>query len=161
MGLYGLVRHRSKTEGSLGIDVTPAVLEAAAVGGAPVLAGSVFDPLPRTGQWQTALLLDDKSGLRSDPARLLRRPHCVVRSAGRILAHPANGPEVRSRRLRLRRGRQLGPQFGWATVHVHHLDVVAHNGGHANTRRLDSSIRSAARPSLPSPMFGLGGGGRA
>lgn len=113
----------------LGIDVAPSVLEIAARRGASVLHGSVFNPLPRMGQWQTALLLDGNSGLGGDPIRLLRRLRCVLRPDGRVLADLVTGPPIRSRRLRLRHGRRLGPDFPWAPLHLDDLDVVAQAAG--------------------------------
>jgi len=109
----------------LGIDLSPSVLETATRRGAVVRAGSVFDPLPRMGQWQTALLLDGNFGLGGDPLDLLLRLRRVLRPNGRVLADLVTGPPMPSRRLRLRHGCHLGPEFPWAPLHLDDLDAVA------------------------------------
>ncbi|MDQ6785143.1 MAG: class I SAM-dependent methyltransferase [Actinomycetota bacterium] len=109
----------------LGIDVTPSMLETASRRGAPVLAASVFAPLPRMGQWQTALLLDGNSGLGGDPVRLFRRLRRVLSPTGRILADLVTGRRAHSRQLRLRHGPQLGPGFAWAPLHIDDLAAAA------------------------------------
>ena len=48
---------------ALGIDITPAALDLARSRGAPVLARSVFERVPGTGRWSSALLLDGNLGI--------------------------------------------------------------------------------------------------
>ncbi|MDQ2724355.1 MAG: class I SAM-dependent methyltransferase [Actinomycetota bacterium] len=95
----------------LGIDLTPSVLVLARDRGTPVLAVSVFDTLPRMGEWQTALLLDGNSALGGDPLRLLRllrRLRSVLAPEGQILTDPVSGSPPALGRLRLRHGGTLG-----------------------------------------------------
>lgn len=113
----------------LGIDVTPSMVETASDLRAPVVAASVFDPLPRMGQWQTALLLDGNSGLGADPAGLLRRLRRVLRPDGRVLADLLTGPQSPSRRLRLRHEGRLGPDFAWSPLHHDDVGAVAGSAG--------------------------------
>jgi len=94
----------------LGIDLTPSMLDVARLRGAPVLAASVFDTLPRMGEWATALLLDGNSGLGGDPVRLLRRLRTVLRPEGQVLVDLVSGPSPSPKRLRLHHGGCLG---GW------------------------------------------------
>jgi SAM-dependent methyltransferase len=114
---------------ALGIDMTPSVLETAARWGAAVFEGSVFDPLPRMGQWQTALLLDGNSGLGGDPLGLLLRLRSVLRVDGRVLADLVTGTPRGPRQLRLRHGQRLGPDFWWAPLHVQDLRAVCRIAG--------------------------------
>lgn len=109
----------------LGIDLTPSILDAARRNGTPVIQASVFETLPRMGEWQTALLLDGNSGLGGNPLRLLRRLHDVLRPGGRILADVAPGFPPRPKRLRLRHAGALGPSFAWAPLHLHNVAEVA------------------------------------
>src|SRR5207244_2901221 len=64
---------------ALGIDPAPSAVSLARSRGAAVLQRSVFDPLPRSGGWGTALLLDGNVGIGGDPARLLRRVGSLIR----------------------------------------------------------------------------------
>jgi SAM-dependent methyltransferase len=113
----------------LGIDVTPSMVETATLRGALVVAGSVFNPLPRMGEWRTALLLDGNSGLGADPVRLLRRLRGVLRPDGRVLADLVAGAPTGAHRLRLRHGYRLGPHFAWAPLHLDDLAAVAATAG--------------------------------
>ena len=52
--------------------------------GLPVLARSVFDPLPHEGAWGALLLLDGNIGIGGDVERLLARCHDLLRPAGTL-----------------------------------------------------------------------------
>jgi SAM-dependent methyltransferase len=69
----------------LGIDVSPAAIEVARASGLPVLEGSIFDPMPRDGQWQTVLLVDGNIGIGGDVAALLARCRELLRPAGEVV----------------------------------------------------------------------------
>ena len=56
---------------------------------ATALVRSVFDPLPGTGRWATALLFDGNVGIGGDPARLLRRVRRAARPDGRAIVEMA------------------------------------------------------------------------
>ena len=64
----GALGHRA-----LGIDVSEAAVAHTAGRGGQALLRSVFDPLPGTGRWGTALLMDGNLGIGGDPPALLDR----------------------------------------------------------------------------------------
>lgn len=101
------------------------MLDAAPRNGTPVLHASVFETLPRTGEWQTALLLDGNSGLGGNPLRLLRRLRDLLRPGRRLLADLDTGLRPRPKRLRLRHAGSLGPSFAWAPLHLDNVRTVA------------------------------------
>lgn len=111
---------------SLGIDVAPGAVQIARRQGAPVLERSVFDRVPGTGRWGSALLLDGNVGIGGDPvtllgrvAQLLRAPTAGSRDpAPRILVEvePPGAPSGQHlARLELEDG-SPGPWFPWARV---------------------------------------------
>lgn len=75
---------------SLGVDVSDAAVAHAHAQGLPVLHRSVFDAIPREGEWGTALLLDGNIGIGGDPAALLVRCAQLVQTGGLVLVevHP-------------------------------------------------------------------------
>src|SRR5205085_5771582 len=85
----------------LGVDVTPAAVEMAHSRGALVLHRSIFDRLPGTGRWGSALLVDGNVGIGGDAVALLRRLAALLRSGGRALIEVAGPGEV-SRRVEVR-----------------------------------------------------------
>jgi hypothetical protein len=56
---------------ALGVDLLPVAVELARGRGARAIVGSIFDELPGSGTWQSALLLDGDVGIGGAPARLL------------------------------------------------------------------------------------------
>ncbi|MEU1721230.1 methyltransferase domain-containing protein [Nonomuraea sp. NPDC005692] len=115
---------------SLGIDVTPHAVALTRRAGGFALLRDVFDDVPGTGLWATALLADGNIGIGGDPAALLRRVRQLVRPGGTVLAELAP-PWTRSRvdRVRLRRGARAGEWFGWATVSAADIGRLAANAG--------------------------------
>lgn len=111
---------------ALGIDPAPAAASEAARRGAPVLRRSVFAPLPGEGRWGTALLLDGNIGIGGDPVRLLERCRELIRADGLVLAEVAGpGEATGPLRVRVERGRVVGPWFPWAVVGVDGWSGVA------------------------------------
>ncbi len=102
---------------SLGIDVAGAAIELARRRGAPVLERSVFERVPGTGRWGSALLLDGNLGIGGDPGHLLRRVRSLLRPGGRLLVE-VEGPGAPAGpcRARLEVGGRPGPWFPWARV---------------------------------------------
>jgi SAM-dependent methyltransferase len=100
---------------SLGVDPSPGAATLCRERGAPVLERSVFDRIPGTGRWGTALLMDGNVGIGGDPEALIRRLAALVRPGGRILVElePPGAPTGR-RRARLAAEGGPGPWFPWA-----------------------------------------------
>lgn len=67
----------------LGLDVVPSAPVLARAAGAPVLVGSVWDPVP--GAWGSVLLADGNVGIGGDPVRLLSRAASFLLPGGRVL----------------------------------------------------------------------------
>ena len=115
---------------ALGLDVTLSAVRLARSRGAVVVHGSIFEPLPESGTWSTALLLDGNIGIGGDPVALLGRVGDVIRPGGRILVEL--GPPGRTdgaRRARLDHHGCLGPWFDWATVGATSLESIAAEAG--------------------------------
>ena len=114
----------------LGVDVSPTAIEIGLDRGAPVLRRSVFEHLPGTGRWGTAILLDGSVGIGGDPERLLRRIRQLVRADGRALieAEPPGSPTGRTW-LRLEDGPEASPPFPWGRVAADRLDRLAERTG--------------------------------
>ncbi|NQW88270.1 MULTISPECIES: bifunctional 2-polyprenyl-6-hydroxyphenol methylase/3-demethylubiquinol 3-O-methyltransferase UbiG [unclassified Frigoribacterium] len=73
----------------LGLDVSPTAVAMAREAGLPVAGGSVFDPLPREGQWNLALLLDGNVGIGGDPTALLTRCAEILTATGSVVVETA------------------------------------------------------------------------
>ncbi|MEV4575105.1 methyltransferase domain-containing protein [Nonomuraea jabiensis] len=118
---------------SLGIDITPRAVALTRKAGGFAMLRNVFDEVPGSGQWATALLADGNIGIGGHPEMLLRRVRQLVRPDGTVLVEVAP-PETRSRvdRIRLRRGPHVGDWFGWATVSVSDIQRVAGASGFPN-----------------------------
>ncbi|MFF4622217.1 class I SAM-dependent methyltransferase [Nonomuraea jabiensis] len=115
---------------ALGIDITPRAVALTRRAGGFALLRDVFDEVPGSGRWATALLADGNIGIGGNPELLLRRVRQLVRPGGEVLVELAP-PEATSRvdRVRLRRGPLIGDWFGWATVSVSDIQRVARAGG--------------------------------
>jgi SAM-dependent methyltransferase len=131
---------------SLGIDITPEAVAFARRRGAPVLERSVFDRIPGTGRWASALLLDGNVGIGADPATLLARVADLLRPGGFVLVEleaPGTRPAVELVRLLL--DGRTGPWFRWTTVSVDVVVPVAETAGLAVTEVWEDAGRCFAR----------------
>ncbi|HEX5616621.1 MAG TPA: class I SAM-dependent methyltransferase [Acidimicrobiia bacterium] len=117
---------------TLGIDVTPPVVELARARGVDVLQRSAFERVPRRGAWGTVLLLDGNVGIGGDPQVLLTRVRELVAADGRALVECV-GPRVEpeSHAARLEVGGRAGPWFRWCTVGIDELGPLAVASGFA------------------------------
>jgi hypothetical protein len=103
----------------LGIDRSAVAIRLAGRGGAPVLLGDVFEPLPAMGLWQTVLLVDGNVGLGGDPRRILARAAELLARGGRCVAEfDVEAIGIRAGWVRLETASDVGPWFRWATVGV-------------------------------------------
>ncbi|WP_436792571.1 class I SAM-dependent methyltransferase [Actinospongicola halichondriae] len=111
---------------TLGVDVsTEAILHARELG-APVLHRSIFEPLPGTGRWGAAVLLDGNIGIGGDPAALLVRLHELLRPGGRVVAEVGEpGSETRVIEARISMGDSRTGWFPWAVVGADGIGAAA------------------------------------
>jgi SAM-dependent methyltransferase len=115
---------------ALGIDTSPAAVRVAREQGTQVLRGSVFEPVPAAGAWQTALLLDGNVGIGGDPRALLLRVADLLAPGGSVLCEcEAPGGGVRSGPLRLEHADGASRWFPWARVAADAIDEVASAAG--------------------------------
>ncbi len=77
---------------SLGVDVSAEAVAIARRSGGTALQGSVFDPVPDEGHWDTALVIDGNIGIGGDPAALLGRCRAIVREGGRVVVETNPDP---------------------------------------------------------------------
>ncbi|WP_101790076.1 class I SAM-dependent methyltransferase [Nonomuraea indica] len=115
---------------ALGIDITPHAVRLTRAAGGFALLRSVFDEVPGSGWWETALLADGNIGIGGHPGALLRRVRELVRPGGEVVAE-VERPGVTSRvnRVRLRRGGTVGDWFAWAVVSADDVARVARPAG--------------------------------
>ncbi|WP_327090265.1 class I SAM-dependent methyltransferase [Nonomuraea sp. NBC_01738] len=115
---------------ALGIDITPSAVALTRRAGGRALLRDVFDDLPGTGRWSTALLADGNLGIGGHPQALLARMRQLLRPGGAVLTELAP-PGVTSRvdRVRLRCGELTGDWFAWATVSVTDITRLAGAAG--------------------------------
>ena len=107
---------------AVGVDTAPAAADLARAQGAPVLERSIFDRLPGSGRWGSAILLDGNIGIGGDPVALLRRIAALLRPGGRVLLElDPPGRESRSFRARLDDGFERSAWFPWARLGVDHV----------------------------------------
>ena len=139
---------------SLGIDITPAAVARARRRGAPVLERSVFDRIPASGRWASALLLDGNVGIGGNPATLLARVVSLLRPGGFVLVEL----EPRAARdpielARLALDGLPGPWFPWTRLGIVDLAPVADAAGLAATDVWEDGGRCFARLARRSPEW--------
>ena len=103
---------------ALGVDVSPVAVAIARNAGGRAVRGSVFEPVPDEGRWDTALVIDGNIGIGGDPAALLARCRDIVRANGRIIVEAHCVPDAdRTYRARIvdESGR-TSEEFPWAEV---------------------------------------------
>lgn len=115
---------------ALGVDASPAAVSRAMERQATALVRSVFDPLPGTGRWRTALLLDGNVGIGGDPVHLLTRVAELLARDGRALVETGPpGTGTRSFPARLERGDECTDWFPWAQVDTDGIGEIAYDAG--------------------------------
>lgn len=127
---------------ALGVDVSSEAVARTRARGAPVLHRSVFDPLPGTGRWGAAVLLDGNIGIGGDPTALLRRLGELLRPGGRVVAEVAP-PGIESRRIRARIavGDTHTSWFPWAVVGADCIGARSRDAGLRALSVRDSNAR--------------------
>ncbi len=71
------------------MDVSPEAVDRTIRAGGAALCRSVFDPLPKEGEWGTVLLMDGNIGIGGDPAALLRRTAELAAPGGLLVVETA------------------------------------------------------------------------
>ena len=102
---------------ALGVDASPVAVGQAVERRASALVRSVFDPLPGTGRWRTALLFDGNIGIGGDPSRLLARVAELLGDGGHALVETGPpGTGLRRFPARVERGPAVSDWFPWAQI---------------------------------------------
>jgi SAM-dependent methyltransferase len=117
---------------ALGIDAAPTAIAIARSRGLHVMTRSVFDRMPREGEWVTVLLLDGNIGIGGDPERLLTRVHDVLRPGGRVLVEvEPPGTPTRHGLVRLEVATEMVGWFPWSWVGAADIGDLARAAGFA------------------------------
>ncbi len=122
---------------ALGVDLSPVAVRLARRRGADAVLGSIFDEIPRAGEWRTALLLDGNIGIGGRPGALLARTASALGPGGTALIEvdPPGSPTFRTR-VRLEAPGVVSEWFAWARVSVGGLEAYAARAGLASEERL-------------------------
>jgi SAM-dependent methyltransferase len=121
---------------ALGVDLSPIAVDLARSEGAQAIVGDVFDELPGSGSWRTALLLDGNVGIGGCPRRLLQRLGALLHTDGRALVElEAPGTPTLETRIRIETDREASEWLPWARVSVSGIDQIAAQSG-MTVRRL-------------------------
>lgn len=121
---------------ALGVDASPVAVGQAVQRRASALVRSVFDPLPGTGRWRTALLFDGNIGIGGDPSRLLARVAELLGDDGSVLVETGPpGTGLRCFPARVERGAAVSDWFPWAQVGP---DAAAELAGHHELDLVDA-----------------------
>ncbi|MGT2426390.1 hypothetical protein [Amnibacterium kyonggiense] len=111
-----------------GVEADPIAVRRSRALGLAVIAGSVFDPLPREGGWGSALLLDGNVGIGGDVPALLARCAELLRRGGLLVVETDPDPrrdETAECRVRASDGSESAP-FPWSRVGLTAVLRAAH-----------------------------------
>ncbi|WP_327304055.1 methyltransferase domain-containing protein [Streptomyces sp. NBC_01298] len=115
---------------ALGVDVTPEAVTRTVRAGGSALCRSVFDPLPREGDWGTVLLIDGNIGIGGDPATLLRRAIELTTPGGSLLVEVADSDVDERVEVHVEDGNGgRGASFWWARLGARALGTAAQATG--------------------------------
>jgi SAM-dependent methyltransferase len=131
---------------ALGIDISSTFLDIARGRGVNVLQRSVFDRVPGTRRWRSALLFDGNIGIGGDPEALLRRAAELLRDDGRVIVETElhdGADDILLVRAETAAG--AGPWFRWTTVGPRRLADLAHLVGLAVVDTWQDDGRSFVR----------------
>lgn len=111
----------------LGVDVSPTAIAIAREAGLPVIEGSIFEPMPGEGAWQTVLLVDGNIGIGGDVHALLQRCVELIAPGGEIVVElhaDRNMDSVYTGRLVGADGGE-SESFPWAQIGINAMVDVA------------------------------------
>ncbi|THA83010.1 methyltransferase domain-containing protein [Streptomyces sp. A0592] len=115
---------------ALGVDVTPEAVARTLRSGGSALCRSVFDALPREGDWGTVLLMDGNIGIGGDPGALLRRAAELTAPGGSLLAEAATADVDERVEVHVEDGAGgRGASFWWARLGTRALCDAAQTAG--------------------------------
>ena len=142
----------------LGVDLSPVAVGLARGAGSPAIVASIFDELPGTGHWRSALLLDGNIGIGGRPARLLARVRELLAPDGRAVVELAS-PEVATVEtvVRLETSELASDWFPWAEVSAADVRRTAADAGFAVVDRFTECGRwfaVLAAPATDRPAAG-------
>jgi SAM-dependent methyltransferase len=131
---------------ALGVDLSPVAVGLARGRGGHAIVGSIFDDLPGTGAWRSALLLDGNIGIGGAPERLLARIKTLLEHEGDVLVEldppsTQTGPTL----ARIETQNATSAWFPWARVAFEDIEQVAHTGGFVTRERWTHAGRNFAR----------------
>ena len=117
---------------ALGVDLSPVAVDLARGGGARAIVASIFDELPGSGTWRSALLLDGNIGIGGAPARLLARIGSLLTDDGEVLVElvPPDTATA-TMRARIETPQRVSSWFPWARVSAAGVGPVASASGFA------------------------------
>ncbi|HWF23895.1 MAG TPA: class I SAM-dependent methyltransferase [Solirubrobacteraceae bacterium] len=118
---------------ALGVDLSPAAVDLAR-GRHPdarAIVASIFDELPGSGTWRSALLLDGNIGIGGAPARLLARIGTLLTQAGEVLVEldPPDTPSASVKAARIETPHSVSAWFPWARLSTADIDATARRAG--------------------------------
>ena len=131
---------------ALGIDISSELLDVARRQGVNVLERSVFDRVPGTGKWRSALLLDGNIGIGGDPVALLSRIAQLLTIDGRLIVEiePFDAAD-QVIVVRAETPVAAGPWFRWTTVGPRRLAAIARTVEYEVVDLWDAEDRRFAR----------------
>jgi SAM-dependent methyltransferase len=114
----------------LGVDLSPVAVELARDRGTAAIVRSIFDDVPGTGTWRTALLLDGNIGIGGAPNRLLARLNALLAPHGEVLVE-LDPPHALTATLTatLRATGAESLPFRWARVASRDIGALAETAG--------------------------------
>jgi SAM-dependent methyltransferase len=115
---------------ALGVDLSPVAVDLARGGGARAIVASIFDELPGSGTWRSALLLDGNIGIGGAPARLLARIGTLLSDDGEVLVElDPHETATATMRARIETAQRASSWFPWARVSAAGVVPIALAGG--------------------------------
>lgn len=127
---------------ALGVDIGTHAARWSSAMGVPMLHQSIFDPIPASGSWAGAVLMDGNIGIGGAPDALLARVREVLARSGRVVVEVAGpGTEMIGVEAHIHIGDvEVTDWFPWAVVSIDDIGAVADRTGFQVTeqRRLGS-----------------------
>ena len=128
---------------ALGVDVSPQAVASTRARGGSAVCRSVFDVIPQSGRWTSALLADGNIGIGGNPVSLLRRARSLITPNGTVYAE-VGAPGTRTARTRLQFDGGDGVVshwFAWAEVSLDAAPEIASRVGLRVVEQWTSSDR--------------------